>query len=158
MEIVLRATFVFFFLWVLTRAMGKRELAEMTALEMVLLVTMGDLVQQGVTQEDMSLTGAVMAVGTIAFWILVFSYTGFRWRRAEDVIAGFPVVVMRDGQVIQDALNIERIPTDELMEAARSHGIDDLTKVRVAILEPDGRFSFITDDKQQDEPTERHEL
>ncbi len=99
-----------------------------------------------------------MAVGTIAFWILVFSYTGFRWRRTEDVIAGFPVVVVRDGQVIKDALDVERVPADELMEAARGHGIDDLAKVRLAILEPDGRFSFITGESQPDEPQRRHEL
>lgn len=54
MELVIRATIIFFFLWLLTRAMGKRELSEMTAFELILLVTVGDLVQQGVTQEDMS--------------------------------------------------------------------------------------------------------
>ena len=60
----------------MARGTGKRELSEMTAFELILLVTMGDLIQQGVTQEDMSITGAFLAVGTLAFWILVFRLSG----------------------------------------------------------------------------------
>jgi uncharacterized membrane protein YcaP (DUF421 family) len=74
LEIVIRAAIVFFFLWALTRAMRKRELVEMSAFELVLLVVIGDLVQQGVTQEDMSVTGAMLAVGTIALLTLLFSF------------------------------------------------------------------------------------
>lgn len=68
METVVRATVIYFFLFAITRASGKRELSEMTAFELILLITIGDLVQQGVTQEDASLTGAVLAVGTIFLW------------------------------------------------------------------------------------------
>lgn len=82
MEIVIRATVVFFFLWLLVRALGKRELAEMSAFELVLLVVMGDIVQQGITEADMSATGAVLAAGTLALWILQFSYLSFRSRGA----------------------------------------------------------------------------
>lgn len=143
MEILIRSTVIFFFIWLLTRAMGKRELAEMTAFELILLVTIGDLVQQGVTQEDMSLTGAILAVGTIAFWILLFSYVSFKWRRTEAVVNGFPVIVVRDGKPLDEVLNIERVPLDEVLEAARNQGIRDLTEVQVGIIEPDGRFSFL---------------
>ena len=143
MEILLRSTVIFFFIWVLTRALGKRELAEMTAFELILLVTIGDLVQQGVTQEDMSLTGAVLAVGVIGFWILLFSYVSFRWRRTEHTINGFPVIVVRDGKALEEALRVERVPLDEVLEAARNQGIEDLAKVKIGIIEPDGRFSFL---------------
>ena len=82
MEPPLRATAVFFFfLWAVTRALGKRELAQMSAFELVLLMVFGDLVQQGITQEDYSVTGAFLAIGTIAFWVLVFGYIGFKLDR-----------------------------------------------------------------------------
>lgn len=156
MEVILRATALFFFIWILTRALGKRELAEMTAFELVLLVSIGDLVQQGVTQEDMSVAGAIMAVGTIGMWILLFGYVSFRWRRTEPVVAGFPVVVVRDGDPLMDVLHVERVPLDEVLQAARNQGIDDLRKVRFGILEPDGRFSFIrTDDQEPQQADER---
>ncbi|MGH2675866.1 MAG: DUF421 domain-containing protein, partial [Actinomycetota bacterium] len=65
MEIVIRATIVYFLIWILIRALGKRELAQLGVFELVLLVTIGDLVQQGVTQEDFSVTGALLAIGTL---------------------------------------------------------------------------------------------
>ena len=143
MEIILRATAIYFFLWMLTRALGKRELAEMTAFELLLLMVVGDLIQQGVTQEDTSVTGAILAVGTIGAWILVFSWAGWRFPVARKLIEGVPVVVVRDGRPIEPALRLERVTLDELLESARNQGIADLGDVEVAILEPSGQFSFL---------------
>jgi uncharacterized membrane protein YcaP (DUF421 family) len=157
MEIVFRATFIFFFLWVLSRGMGKRELSELTAFELLVLVTLGDLVQQGVTQEDMSVTGAVLAVGTMGFWALVFSYLAFRFGKARRLLQGVPVVVVRDGRILHDVLRLERVPVDELHEVARNQGIGDLADVRLAVLEPDGKFSFIqASGEQHEEGREKH--
>lgn len=156
MEIILRATALFLFVWVLMRVMGKRELAELTAFELVLLISIGDLIQQGVTQEDMSITGAFLAVGTIGMWILVFSYTSFRWKSTRSVIEGFPVVVVRGGELLEEMLRIERLTRDEVFDAMREQGIDDLDQVRIGILEADGKFSFITGERhaQQDRRAE----
>ena len=143
MEIVVRATVIFFFLWLLTRSLGKRELAEMTAFELVVLVVMGDLVQQAVTQEDMSLVGAVLAVGTIALWVGFFSWVSFRFGRARPVVEGRAQVIVQDGEPLLDLMRIERVTVDEVLEAARHQGIADLAVVRLGILEPDGKFSFL---------------
>ncbi len=147
MEIVIRAAVIFLFLWGLTRVMGKKELAEMSAFELILMVVIGDLVQQGVTQEDMSITGAILAVGTIALLVLCFSYLGFRWKRARDVIEGVPAIVVRDGAVLPDVLRIERLTEEEVREAAREQGIASVDRIAVGVLEPDGKFSFIRTDE-----------
>jgi uncharacterized membrane protein YcaP (DUF421 family) len=144
MEIVVRATIIFFFLWFVTRAMGKRELAGMSAFELVLLVIFGDLVQQGVTQNDMSVTGAILAVGTIAFLTMTFSAISYRWKGAANVIQGRPVIVVRDGIVLEDALRYERLSIDDMKDAAREQGIGSVDDVVVGILESSGKFSFIT--------------
>ena len=143
MEIVIRASVIFFFLLLLTRGMKKRTLADMAPFEMLLLVILGDIVQQGVTQEDMSLTGSILAVSTMAFWITVLTWVTWRSRRIGRMIDGVPVVIVHDGQPVDEIMTIERMPLDELHEAARQEGIDDLTKVKVAVLEPSGRISFI---------------
>jgi uncharacterized membrane protein YcaP (DUF421 family) len=145
MDIFLRATVIYFLLWAITRGMGKRELSELSPFDLILLVIVGDLVQQGVTQDDRSITGAVIAVTTIAAWVVVFSYVSFRSRRVGDVMQGLPVVVVRDGEPIPSLLAGERLRVDDVAEAAREQGIDDLRKIRVGILEPDGGFSFIVD-------------
>lgn len=159
MEIILRATCLYGFLWLVARGIGKRELSEMTAFELILLVTMGDLIQQGVTQEDFSVTGAFLAVGTFAFWILVFGYVSWKFPRTRPAIEGAPVVVVLDGQPVDKVLELERLTLGEVCEAARAQGIADLGEVKVGILETDGKFSFITADRAAGPPpgtTEKH--
>ena len=143
MEIIVRATVIYFFLWAVARGVGKRELSEMTAFELILLVTMGDLIQQGATQEDMSLTGAGLAVGTLALWILVFAYLSWRFRRLRPTLEGVPVIVIRQGQALEKVLEIERLTLEEVCEEARNQGITDLAEVEIGVLEPDGKFSFL---------------
>ena len=158
MEIILRATVLYFFLWAVTRGVGKRELSEMTAFELILLVTMGDLIQQGATQEDMSLTGAALAVGTLALWILVSAYLSWRFKRLRPALEGVPVVVIRQGRPLDAALAVERLTLEEVCEEARTQGIADLADVELGVLEPDGKFSFLRragEDEQQGSP-ERH--
>jgi uncharacterized membrane protein YcaP (DUF421 family) len=153
MELIIRATFLYFFLWLVARGTGKRELSELTAFELILLVTMGDLIQQGVTQEDMSIIGAFLAVGTLAFWILTFGYLGWKFPRFRPAIEGVPVVVVRDGKPLDEVLKLERLVLDEVCESARNQGIADLAQIRIGVLEPDGKFSFIkVDDDDTDTP------
>ena len=115
----------------------------MTAFELILLVTMGDLIQQGVTQEDMSITGALLAVGTLTLWILVIGYLSFRFKRLRPALDGRAVVVLRVGRPDLDVLRTERITLEELLESARNQGVADVSDVDLAVLEPDGRFSFL---------------
>lgn len=142
MEIVIRAVVMFAFLWLVTRVVGKRELGQLSAFELVLLVTMGDLVQQGVTQEDYSLSGAVMTVGTFALLSVALSYLSWRFPRTRSVLEGRPVVVVRDGEMQHELMRMERLTDTELLEAARKEGIRDVADVDLAVLENDGSLSF----------------
>ncbi len=154
MELMVRATIVYFFLWAVARGVGKRELSQMTAFELILLVIMGDLVQQGVTQEDMSVTGSVLVISTMTFWIVVMSYLSFRFKRTRTVFEGVPVVIVRDGQVVEQVLRLERVTVDELREGARNQGVEDLAEVKLGVLEPDGKFSFLTAEEGQQQGDE----
>jgi uncharacterized membrane protein YcaP (DUF421 family) len=133
MELILRATVVFFFLFLLTRGLRKRALADMAPFEMLLLVTLGDIVQQG----------ALLAASTFGFWVSVLSYLTWRSRRAADLLEGVPLVIVQDGQPVRPVLEVERLPLHELYAAARQEGIEDLAEVKLAVLEPSGRISFI---------------
>lgn len=143
MEIVIRSLVVYVLLWALLRTMGKRTLAELGAFEMVLLVVIGDLVQQGVTQEDMSVTGSMLAVGTMGLLVLLTAAWSRRSKLADRVIEGEPVVVLRDGEPMLDVLRREQMSIDDLAEAARSDGHERFDELRWAVLEADGKVSFI---------------
>lgn len=142
MEIVVRAGVVFLFLYVLTRAMGKRELSETTPFELLLLIVLGDIVQQGIMQEDMSATGSLIAAATVGVLVLLLSWGTFRSKRAADLLEGQPTVVVSDGRVVGEALNVERLTLEELLSAARRQGVEDLSTLRLAVLESDGQLSF----------------
>ncbi|MEJ7628269.1 MAG: YetF domain-containing protein [Nocardioidaceae bacterium] len=142
MEIIVRALVVFFFLWVVTRVVGRASLSEVTTFELLIYVTMGDLVQQSVTQQDYSLTSAFLAVGMFALLTIGLSYSSWRWPRLRPLIRGTPVMVMRSGALLTDVMRSQRLATDDLMAAAREQGIRRLTDVDVAVLETDGKISF----------------
>ena len=143
MEIVARASVIFFVLFLLTRGLKKRALADMAPFEMLLLVTLGDIVQQGITQEDYSVTGAVLAAGTFGFWVTVMTWGSWRSRRLRTLIEGVPLVLVQNGEPVEAALTLEQMPLDEILEAARQQGVEDLAHVRLAVLEPSGKISII---------------
>jgi uncharacterized membrane protein YcaP (DUF421 family) len=143
MDIVIRATVIFVALYFLVRLMGKRELGQMTPFELIVLVVIGDLIQQGVTQNDFSMTGAVIAIATIAFWALAMSWLSYLSPRAERLLEGEPRVIVRDGEIIAANLRRNRLTVGEIESEMRLAGIAHLTDVAWAILEPRGKISFI---------------
>ena len=143
MDLVLRATFVFAFMLLLTRIIGKRELSSLQPFDLILLIVLGDALQQGLTQDDYSLTGAVLVVGTIAVLQVSVSWLSYRFPRTRPVLEGEPVVIVQDGKVIERNLKRERLTLEEVREAARKQQIAHLADVRFAILETDGEISFI---------------
>lgn len=143
MDLVIRAAVMFFFVYLLTRIIGRRELSSLQPFDLIMLVMIGDLVQQGVTQNDFSVTGAFLVGGTIALLTVLVSYASFRFPRLRPVLDGDPVIVLEDGKPIERNLRRNRIALDELAAAARQSQIDSLDDVRWAVLETNGRISFI---------------
>jgi uncharacterized membrane protein YcaP (DUF421 family) len=143
MDIALRGIAVFAFLFTLTRVIGRRELSSLEPFDLILLIVLGDTVQQGLTQDDYSVTGALIAVGTIAGLQVLTSYVSFRVPLARKVLEGEPIVIVQDGKPIEKTLHRERMTIDEIAEEARQQQIDSLEKVQWAVLETSGQISFI---------------
>jgi uncharacterized membrane protein YcaP (DUF421 family) len=143
MDIVLRAVILYIFILVLTRAVGRRELNTLEPFDLILLVTIGDLVQQGVTQNDFSITGAILAVGTIGVLTVFFSYLPWRFQVLRPVLEGVPSIVVEDGNVIEKNLRRHRLTKEEIAASARSNNIAKLDDVRWAVLETNGQLTFI---------------
>jgi uncharacterized membrane protein YcaP (DUF421 family) len=143
MDIVLRAAVAFIFIFFLTRIVGRRELSSLEPFDLIMLIVLGDLVQQGVTQSDYSVTGLVLAAGTIALMQVGVSYLNFRFRRLQPLLEGEPMVLVEDGRVLERNLARERMTRDELLEQARQNQIGSVDKIRLAVLETSGQISFI---------------
>jgi uncharacterized membrane protein YcaP (DUF421 family) len=143
MDIVLRAAVGFLFVLFLTRVVGRRELGSMEPFDLILLVMLGDLVQQGITQNDFSVTGLMLAGGTIALMVVLVSYSTFRLPFLRPIVDGEPVILVQDGKTIARNLSRERITEGELLAQARLAGYESLERIRFAVLETNGQISFI---------------
>jgi uncharacterized membrane protein YcaP (DUF421 family) len=144
MDLVFRAAVVFAFVFLVTRIVGRRQLSQLEPFDLILLVVIGDLVQQGVTQSDESVTGALIVISTIALLSVAVSWVSFRWRKIRLVTEGEPIVLVQNGQVIERNMRRERITREDIEEEARQQQITSLADLRWAILEDDGRISCIS--------------
>jgi uncharacterized membrane protein YcaP (DUF421 family) len=142
-DIVFRAAVGFCFLVVLTRLIGRRELSSMEPFDLILLIVLGDLIQQGVTQSDYSLTGLVLTGGTFAVLAVGLSFAVYKFPRLRPVLEDEPLIVVQDGTVVEKNLKRERITAEEVAAEARMQQIASLEDVEWAVLETSGRISFI---------------
>jgi len=143
MDVVARALVAFCFIFLLTRLIGRRELSSLQPFDLILLIVMGDLVQQGVTQNDLSITGLILTIGLFGVLTLSASYVGFRFPRFRPILEPEPLILIEDGNVIERNLKKERMTQKELASEARLQQIDSLEKVKWAVLESGGQISFI---------------
>jgi uncharacterized membrane protein YcaP (DUF421 family) len=145
-DLVLRTTFVFFLILLVTRAVGRRELAAMEPFDLILVVVIGDFVQQGVAQNDNSVTGATIVIVTLSLLSVGVAWLSFRFARLRPMLEGEPIVIIADGQLIERNLRAQRMTMDEIAAEARLQRIGALEDIRFAVLESNGRVSFLTRD------------
>jgi len=143
MDLVIRAVVIFFFIFLMTRVAGRRELSSLQPFDLILLVVLGDLVQQGITQSDESVTGTLIVISTIALLSIAVSWVSFRVPRTRVVMEGEPIVLVQDGRPIERNLRRERITLEDVEEQARGMQIGSLADLEWAILEDDGHISCI---------------
>lgn len=143
MDIVLRSLVIFMVIWVLMRLLGRRELSNLEPFDLIMLVVIGDFVQQAATQQDLSVTGAILSAATIGVLTLAFSWLSWHFPRLRPVLDGKPLVLVEEGKLLTDNMRRERITIEELAAQARLQRIDSIEKVNWAVLETGGQISFI---------------
>jgi uncharacterized membrane protein YcaP (DUF421 family) len=143
MDLVLRAIVLFAGVSILLRIVGRRELSEMEPIDFILLIVLGDAVQQGLTQDDYSVSGALITITSIALLQVMVGYLSFRSDRLRRVLEGEPVILLEDGRPIEKNLKRARIAEEELAEEARMSQVGSLENVQWAVLETSGKISII---------------
>lgn len=146
MDIAIRSLVAFLFVFAVTRVVGRRELSTLEPFDVIMLVVIGDLVQQGVTQSDYSVTGIVIVLSVVTLMTALFAYLNFRFPKLRPLMEGRSVVLIDNGSVIENNLRRERLTVGEVEAEARQQQIASLEQVRWAVLERNGRISFIPAD------------
>ena len=140
---VLRATAIYALVMVLIRVSGKRAVGQFTPFDLVMLILIGNAVQNGINGGDNSLTGAAIMATTLIALNYGVAFITSRSRRAERIVEGVPVVLARDGELFEGVLRRELVSRDDFREALRMNGIDDVAKVELALLETNGSISVV---------------
>lgn len=143
MDLAIRAVVLFGFVFLITRVIGRRELSSLEPFDLILLIVIGDAIQQGLTQDDYSVTGALIVVGTFVVLQLFVSYLSYRFPPLRPALDGEPVVIVQDGKPIDRNLRRERLTFDEVMVEARLQQISSVEEIAWAVLETSGRISII---------------
>ena len=129
MDLAIRAVALFSFVYLLTRIIGRRELSSMEPFDLILLIVIGDAIQQGLTQDDYSVTGALIVIGTFAVLQILISYLSYRFPRLRPALDGEPMVVVQDGKAIEKNMKRERITVDEVMVEARLQQVASIDQI-----------------------------
>jgi len=145
MDLVLRCLVLFPLVIVLVRVVNRRQLHSLEPFDLVMLVVLGDLLQQGITQNDFSVTGSAIVIVTITLLSMLTAAIAYRSRRFSTLMDGEPVILGEHGRPIHNNLRRERITLRELAAQARQHNIADLGDIHYAVLETSGAISFLTD-------------
>jgi uncharacterized membrane protein YcaP (DUF421 family) len=143
MDLVLRATVIFFFVFLITRIVGRRELGSTEPFDLILLIVLGDLIQQGVTQSDNSVTGAMLVISTLALLTVAVSFVSLRVKRLRRILDGDPLILVEDGKPNSRNLKRQRLQLGEVLSEARLQQVTRLADIQWAILESSGQISII---------------
>ncbi|WP_437720708.1 DUF421 domain-containing protein [Sorangium sp. So ce861] len=147
METVARVAFVYVFLAVAFRVLGKRELSSLSPFELVTLMLIPEIVSQALVREA-SLANALAGVSTLLVLVFLTSILTHLSPRASKVIDGTPTVLVANGRILEDACNRQRIQPEEIVSEMHKSGLAHLSQVRWAILEADGDLTIIPEQGQ----------
>jgi uncharacterized membrane protein YcaP (DUF421 family) len=144
--IVCRTLVVYVALLLGLRLAGKREIGQMTPFDLVVLLVISNAVQNAMVGPDTSLNGGILAAFCLLIANFVINRLGLSSRWLHTQLVGEPALLVSDGHLIEDHLRHEGVSVDEVMEALREHGVDDLKTVKMAVLEVDGTISIVPSD------------
>ena len=145
LQIVGRSVVVYLFIIIAIRIAGKKELAQLSVIDLVFILLISNSVQNAMVGPDNSLLGGIIAAASLFVVNIILKFVTYRYKKANKLLEGEPVILIHDGKIIQKNLNKEKIPLDELEASVREHGVDKIKEVNLAILEIDGNISIISD-------------
>jgi len=137
-----RTTVVYFFLLLVVRLLGKREVGNTTAFDLIVALMLGEVVDE-IIYGNVSMVKGMLVIGIVALWHLINSWTSFKSKFIDKLTGASPTILVENGEIIRQNLAKERLNEDELFSEMRLMGIDKTEEVRQATLEPNGKISVI---------------
>ncbi len=157
METVIRIAVIYLMIMVGLRLLGKREFGQLSPLELVTLLLIPEIASQALVREDFSVTNAAIGLFTLFGLVFATSLVTARFERAEKVIESTPTVLAHNGKIFKENLMEERVGPDEIYSQLRKVGLEELSQVKWAILEGDGKISIVPKNSGAGTPAKKRE-
>ncbi|MCW5624400.1 MAG: DUF421 domain-containing protein [Burkholderiales bacterium] len=142
-ELVLRASAVYWFLFLVFRLLLRRDSGSITLADVLFLVLLGDASQNAMIGDSTSITDAAIVVSTLAGWNTLLDWLAFRSALARRLLQPRPLALVRNGVIDRRHMRREFLTVDELHAKMREHGVDSLSDVKLATMESDGTISIV---------------
>lgn len=144
MELILRAFIIYVLILLIFRMSGKRTLSQLTTFDFILLLMVGEATQQALLMDDQSIMGSLLIIGTLVSLDVLFAWFSKKSILFDKIANGVPVIILKNGEVIEENMESENIEMNDILEAARrDQGLESLEQVKYAVLEKDGKISII---------------
>ena len=146
LDIIIRSLVVYLFMVAGIRIFGKNQLSQLNAGDVVLLLLISNAVQNAMVGENVSLLGGLIAALVLFIANYFLKKFIFKSPKVKEILESEPDILIKDGVVYEENLSKEKMSVDELDEAVREHGVDNIKQVKLAMLEVDGNISVISFD------------
>ncbi len=140
---------VYLFIVIAIRLFGKKELAQLSVVDLVFILLISNAVQNAMVGPDSTLLGGLVAASTLFLVNYVLKYLLFRFPRFGKIVQGDATMLIYQGKMIESHMKKARVSVDELMEAVREHGVKSIKEVDLAIMEVDGSISVLSEKYQR---------
>ena len=144
-EIIVRSVIVYLFIIIAIRLFGKKEIAQLSVVDLVFILLISNSVQNAMVGPDSSLIGGLIAAGSLFIVNMILKYINYRSKKLNKLLEGEPVILIYNGTINEVNLKKERITMDEIEAAVREHGVKSISEVNLAMLEVDGNISIVSD-------------
>lgn len=146
LKIMLSSVAVYIFIIVAIRLFGKKELAQLSIIDLVFILLISNAVQNAMVGSDSSLAGGLVAASSLFVVNYLFKYLLYKFPKLGDIVQGIEIMLIYKGQLNVSNMNKARITREEIMEAIREHGVSEIREVDLAVLETDGNISIVSND------------
>lgn len=149
LEIFVRGTLVYLGLFLMLRFVLKRESAGLGVSDLLVVVLIADAAQNAMSDDYQSIPDGLLLVGVVIGWAWALDVLGYRFPAVQRVVKPRKLPLVRDGQMLVANMRKELVTREELRSELRQQGIEDISEVRIAYIEPNGRISALTYDSEQ---------
>ena len=148
-RIIFSTLVIYLFIIIAIRLFGKKELAQLSVVDMVFILLISNAVQNAMVGPDSTLSGGLVAASTLFVMNYIFKYLQYKFPKFGKVVEGDAMMLIYKGKILETHLKKAQITHEELMEAIREHGVPTVKEVDLAILEVDGNISVLSNEYQK---------